>query len=294
MSDRIERRYRLLLRLYPKAYREERGAEMLATLMEAAESGRARPAHREVAALLVNSLRVRVGAVGTRSPGQAWLSALRVAVLLLVAHAAAQSAARAGALPGQGGLALVSDLGHPAALVAGVLALVMIARGRYWAGVLLIAVEFGLAQWAMSWLPLPIRLVDGDGEFWQLPLAALLAVPLLVRRPAPTGRPLAWLLAIPLAVFLLPTEFDATLGWQPYALLAVAAGCLVWSIVDTRASIAGAALLLGPSLSLLSLKLPGWPQGLDGEYRVLLPTYLAVAAVSVCVGAVLIRRRAGA
>ncbi|HXL92457.1 MAG TPA: hypothetical protein VN969_26275 [Streptosporangiaceae bacterium] len=34
----LERRYSRLLRAYPAAYRQERGAEMLATLLEAAPS----------------------------------------------------------------------------------------------------------------------------------------------------------------------------------------------------------------------------------------------------------------
>ncbi len=294
MSQRLERRYQRLLRLYPKGYREERGAEMFATFMEAAESGRARPAHREVAALVVGALRARTGAVATSSPGYAWLSALRVAVLLLVAHAAAQSAARAGRvvfselLMGRG-LPLVSALGHPAALVAGALALVAIAWGRYGLGVLLVAVTFVLGQWAMSWLPFTIRLVNG--EFWQLPLAILLMLPLLWRRPAAAGRPVAWLLAIPLALLLLPTEFDASLHLQPFALQAVCASCLAWSVIDARASIAGGALLLGPILSMLSFYLPGWANG-RSETLVLLSSYLLFAAVLIGVGASLVRRRA--
>ena len=294
MSQRLERRYQRLLRLYPKGYREERGAEMFATFMEAAESGRARPARREVAALVVGALRVRAGAVATSSPGHAWRSALRVAALLLVAHAAAQSAARAGRvvfselLMGRG-LTLVSDLGHPAALVAGALALAAIAGGRYALGVILAAVTFTLGQWAMSWLPFAIRLVDG--EFWQLPLATLLTLPLLWRRPAAAGRPLAWLLAIPLSLLLLPTTFDDSLRLQPFVLLAVCAGCLAWSVIDARASIAGGALLLGPILSLLSFYLPGWVNGRT-ETLVLLSSYLLFAAALVGIGAALVRRRA--
>lgn len=295
MSDRLERRYRRLLRLYPKTYRQEHGAEILATLLDVAESGRPRPPRREIAALLLNALRVRFAATAG-SPGQGWLSALRAAVLVLVAHATAQSAARAGrAIFSEmlmGRTYPLTELGHPSAAVAGVLALVAIARGRYRLGIVLTAVAFAFAQWAMSWLPFDIRMVLG--EFWQLPIAALLTVPLLLRPPTPGRRPLAWLLAIPFALFLLPTAFDDSLGWQPYALFAVAAGCLAWSVVDARASVAGAALLLGPSLSLLSYALPGWVDGLQGGFRVLLAAYLAVAAVSVCVGAALVRVRARA
>jgi len=294
VSQRLERHYQRLLHLYPKGYREERGAEMFATLTEAAESGRARPARREIAALVVGALRVRAGAVATSSPRHAWWSALRVAALLLMAHVAAQSAAHAGRivfselLMGRG-LTVVSDLGHPAALVASVLALVALAQGRYLLGVILAAATFGLGQWAMSWLPFMIRLVDG--EFWQLPLAILLTLPLLWRRPPAAGRPLVWLLAIPLSLLLLPTAFDASLHLQPFALLAVCAGCLAWSVIDARASIAGGALLLGPILSLLGFYLPSWANG-RSENLAQLSAYLLFAAALFGIGTALVRRHA--
>jgi hypothetical protein len=267
---------------------------MSATLMEAAESGRTRPVHREVAALVVGALRMRSGAGRMSAPSQFWLSALRVSALLLVAHAVAQSAARAGRivfselLMGRG-LTLVSDVGHPAGFVAGALALVAIARGRYLLGVLLAAVTFALAQWAMSWYLFMGRLVNG--EFWQLPLAILLTLPLLWRRPTVTGRPLAWLLAIPLALLLLPTEFDASLHLQPIGLLVVCAGGLVWSFIDARAAIAASALLLVPILSLLGFYLPVFANG-RSENLVLLSTYLSVAVALTAAGAALIRRQA--
>ena len=293
MSQRLERRYQRLLHLYPKGYREEHGAEMLATFTEAAESGRTRPASREIAALVVAALRVRAGAVATSSPRHAWWSALRVAALLLMAQVAAQSAARAGGvfselLTGRG-LTLVSELGHPAELVASVLALVALAQGRYALGVILAAATFGLGQWAMSWLPFMFMLVDG--EFWQLPLVILLTLPLLWRRPPTAGRPLAWLLAIPLSLLLLPTEFDASLHLQPFALLAVCASCLAWSVIDARASIAGGALLLAPILSLLGFYLPGWANG-RSENLALLSSYLLFAAALFGIGTALVRRRA--
>ncbi len=286
----MERCFRLLLRLYPKAYRDARGAEMLGTLLDAAESGRSRPVGREVAALLLGALRARSGADAARSAGQLWLSACRIAALLLVAHAAAMSAAHAGRVVVSdllvgGSTVLPSDLGHPAALAAGLLALVAIAAGRYGLGVVLIAVTFAFGQWAGSWQPLPFRTVDG--EFWQLPLAALLTLPLLWRRPAAARRPLAWLLAVPLALVLLPTVFDASLRLQPFGLLAVYLGCLAWSVVDARVAVAGSALLLGPILSVLAFQVYGW-----ASEPVLLAGFVLAAAVLVGAGARLIRRQA--
>jgi hypothetical protein len=285
--------YQRLLRLYPKAYREARGAEMLTTLLDAAESGRSRPARREVAALIVGALRARSGTGAAGTAGQIWLSALRIAALLLVAHAAAQSAAHAGDIFSQlltrQRLALVSDLGYPAALAIGVLALVAIAAGRYGLGIVLNVAAFVVGQWAGSWLPLQVRLVLG--EFWQLPLATLLMLPLLRRRPAATGRPLVWLLAIPVSLFLLPTAFDVSLHLQPDALAAVCLGCLAWSIIDARVAVAGGALLLGPILSLLGFYLPGWGNG-RSENLLLLSSLATAAAVLIGVSAPLIRRQA--
>ena len=65
----IERRYQRLLRAYPGWYREQRGDEMLGTLMAAAPSGRW-PSRRDSWALLTGGLRVRAGQdqrLGTRA-----------------------------------------------------------------------------------------------------------------------------------------------------------------------------------------------------------------------------------
>lgn len=289
MSPDLERRYARLLRLYPKAYREERGPEMLATLAEAD-----RPAGRETAALVLGALRARAGVARAAGAGRLWLSALRVAVLVLVAHATAQAAAYAGRvvfselLMGRG-LGPVSALGYLGAAAAGGSALVALAAGRYRFGVVLIGAAFAFGQWGLSWLPWDIRVVLG--EFWSLPLAMLLTVPLLWRRPAASAYPLAWLLAVPLALFLLPTTFDDSLRWQPYPLYAVGVAALVWSVVDARAAVAAAALFLVQVLALLGYYLPVWANG-PSETLPSLLTYSAGALVLVAVGAALTRRQA--
>jgi hypothetical protein len=293
MSDQLERRYQRLLRLYPKDYRGEREAEILATLMDTAQPGQRRPARREAAALILGALRARAGSPARQSPSQIWLSALRLSALLLLAHATAQSAAHAGRivfselLTGKG-LTLVSDLGHPIAMLLCVIALVAVARGSYLLGILTAGAAFAVGQWAMSWLSLPIRLVYG--EFWQLPLAILVALPLLWHRPAAARSPLAWLLAVPLALLLLPTDFDASLHLQPFAMLAVCLGCLLWAVIDVRAPIAASVLLLGPVLSMLGYYFPGWANGRT-ENAILLSSYAGCAAVLTIVAASAVRRR---
>jgi hypothetical protein len=59
--SRLERRCRLLLRAYPQPYRTERGAEILATVLDAVPAGRGWPPAREAWSLVTCGLRVRAG-----------------------------------------------------------------------------------------------------------------------------------------------------------------------------------------------------------------------------------------
>jgi hypothetical protein len=75
-----ERRYRWLIRAYPKAYRDYRGAEMLTTLLDMAESGRGQPGPGLSAHLVFRGVLQRF-----RPPARrplAWLGALLAAVAL--------------------------------------------------------------------------------------------------------------------------------------------------------------------------------------------------------------------
>ncbi len=60
-ASSLERGYRRLIRAYPRSYRERRGEEMLATLLESAVSGRTRPTRRDAAELLAGAMRERLG-----------------------------------------------------------------------------------------------------------------------------------------------------------------------------------------------------------------------------------------
>ncbi|MGE5156000.1 MAG: hypothetical protein ACM3JP_00705 [Betaproteobacteria bacterium] len=57
----LERRYRRLLRAYPRGYRALRGEEMLATLLETATPGQQRPSRTDTMDILSGALRVRLG-----------------------------------------------------------------------------------------------------------------------------------------------------------------------------------------------------------------------------------------
>jgi hypothetical protein len=297
MSD-LESRYRRLLLCYPPHYRERRGPEILATLLDGADPGRRRPAPREAAALVTGGLRARAGMTAPGSRAQLWASALRVGTLLLLAHAAAQAAAHAGRLVfsellmGRG-LIFTSQLGHLAALAACVLALLAVAAGRHLVGLLLVLGANAAHHWAFSWYPDPLRLLDD--ELWPLALAALLSLVLVFLRPAPARRPVLWLIAVPAALVLLPTVFDATLGLQPYALLVGWLCCLAFSVVDARAPIAAGLVLLGPVLASLALVLPPWSEVYSVGFMslsALIGAWSIAAVLGVAVGTVLIHRRA--
>lgn len=55
----LERRYRRLLRWYPRAYRTDRGTELVTTLLDTAEPGRRRPTRRDAVDLARGGLRQR-------------------------------------------------------------------------------------------------------------------------------------------------------------------------------------------------------------------------------------------
>jgi len=73
----LERRYRRLLRLYPRGFRARRGTEMLGVLMASARDGQTRPVPGDVADIVRGSLLMRL-----RGPRGGWASALAVFALL--------------------------------------------------------------------------------------------------------------------------------------------------------------------------------------------------------------------
>jgi hypothetical protein len=73
----LERRYRRLLRLYPREFRARRGAEMLGVLMAGARDGQNRPAQGDVTDIVKGSLLMRL-----RGPRGGWAPALAMFALL--------------------------------------------------------------------------------------------------------------------------------------------------------------------------------------------------------------------
>src|SRR5690349_18375451 len=107
MNQRLEARYRMLLRAYPPQYRAEQGEEILATLDDVTPSGRSWPVWREARALLVGGLRLRaLTAGGSTSRGMALDGVHLGATLLVGANAtAAVLAMSSGSGRGVAGLA---------------------------------------------------------------------------------------------------------------------------------------------------------------------------------------------
>lgn len=64
MSETLERRYRKLLRILPRPYREAREEELLGVLMEGSAEGRQWPEAREALSLARLGVRVRLGDAG--------------------------------------------------------------------------------------------------------------------------------------------------------------------------------------------------------------------------------------
>ena len=84
---RLERTCRLVLRLFPAAWRREHGAELVATLLEAERAGRPSLGIADVADLVRCALTLRLRAA-RRALGPARLASLGIAIVLAVALAA--------------------------------------------------------------------------------------------------------------------------------------------------------------------------------------------------------------
>ncbi|MCZ7440541.1 hypothetical protein O7598_29400 [Micromonospora sp. WMMC241] len=85
------RRYRRLLLAYPRAYRRERGEEILGLLLDTAPAGRARPTPREAIDLIRGGLRCRLGRPASRTVG-VWAVLTALICGLFTASVAARAA----------------------------------------------------------------------------------------------------------------------------------------------------------------------------------------------------------
>ncbi|GAA3254277.1 hypothetical protein [Nonomuraea helvata] len=92
----LERRYRRLLRAYPRKYRAAHGDELLDVLLESADAGRTVPALREAWGLLTGGVRSRVAHQAT---GSAWVDGLHLGITAVAAANLAALLPYAAAIP---------------------------------------------------------------------------------------------------------------------------------------------------------------------------------------------------
>lgn len=246
MTDTLERRYRLLMRSYPRTWLDERGEELIGTLMEISEPGQRWPKRREASSLLLSGIRVRAGVDRLGSPGRAWRDSTRPAVVLLLAlQIVVQVWLSVLSFADLDGAPITWRLlAKPAvtcAIAGGAALALLAARPRLGVALaLLTPLPAVLPPFNYTWDTYYVFAV----VVWWLPVIGL-AVPLL-RHPSAPG-PWRWQLALPLLV--LASLFVPLSGLYLAALAAIAlllAACVVWGIViDPRPAIALGLILLG-------------------------------------------------
>lgn len=269
----LERRCRLLLRVYPAAYRQGRGEEIIGTLLEATPAGRSWPLARDVRALAAGGLQARA-AVNRRLTTAA---NLRMAVVVGAAMYLACSAASNLIL---GVWVLTRRLGYAhlaawpllleGALVGLAVALVWVSSRKavLAAGMMAAAVAVSVAgpwQWLFGW-PVP-------------ELACLGTLALLAGRDKRPGR--IWLAPVLLAVSWLLVAYLRAGVWpfSPVAPLeALGLLGLLWVVIDARPAIAMAVFLLADLLPVgISGLVPPFDLGAAMPMLIVIP--LAAVAV---------------
>jgi hypothetical protein len=261
-EERLAGRYRDLLDFYPRRYREERGAELVGTLLDGARPGQTRPSRREAWALMVEGLRMRAGTSGYRSSRDTLAVGVQWGVLILLVGMTVGGVTTLATSRGYhdvrevtvGGVAILVPV-----VLAGVIPIVLVARGRVrW------AVPFVVAAGVAHVTGYPSLLRTGwadarygpyDGGPGLLPIyidpgpavVALLATVALVwlRPPPMRTRAAAGAVLVPAlwwtpdwlqAMGLLPTDFYSTalMVFFPLSYLAV----MAYAVVDARPTVA--------------------------------------------------------
>ena len=262
----LDRRYRWWLRVYPQRLRQDRGAELLDTLLELSRPGQRRPAPEQVAAVLRAGLRARSGTDGALTPGQVWHAAVPLAGVLLLVQAAVQGLV--GGIDmfavGSSGATHTHDLGREWLIIAwGLLPLlplmaVCLRRYRVAVALALLSPVVVLASLAIGTSTMSAASILGALADACAP--AVLLLPWLLRRPEPGPR--RWQIGVPAVCIALPALADAAwmlagTPWTPWftvvpagsALLALVL-VLTWgALIDARVALATGVLLLWTVLS---------------------------------------------
>ncbi|GAA0265804.1 hypothetical protein [Cryptosporangium japonicum] len=246
MSSRLERRYARVLRLYPKAYREERGPELMATLLEAP----GRPMRRELPALLLGALRAHAGSARRTTAGS-WLIASRIAALMVLIYSITTPPVRAGLTlvygPPHDWWLLEQSLPEVLAAPVGLLALVAGTLGRHRMALAVTAVAFlvGLGTWLTD--------TALEAGFFHYLFAAVLLLPVARKAPPPVSGLLRYALYAPLLLIAADHVGDnllpAVAGIVRFgAFVAVWVVALLWAVVDERVTMAVGLFFLAEAL----------------------------------------------
>jgi hypothetical protein len=241
----LERRYRLLLRVYPGEYRAERGDEILGTLLESAPVGRTMPSWRDTYTLVLAGLQVRA----LRNHRLSALANLRLAAMLSLAILLA---ALAGSRIGLGlriafaepsySPTMVRALGGVGDLVSfGIVSLIAVALIWFLPRVLSVPILLAAA------IGTPQSLIE-NGRYSTAILIALAVLSAISRQRPP--RSWLWMIAVLPAAEAIATRLPGTDGRMAMAvaLAVVASAALVWIGTDARPGLAVALLFVVPGL----------------------------------------------
>ncbi|MEU9507584.1 hypothetical protein AB0D32_15035 [Micromonospora sp. NPDC048170] len=300
----LERRYRWLLRAYPRAYQQYRADEMLETLLTTADDERQRPNLREAAALVVGGLRARTGVDRLGSRSALGYSALRLSALSLLVYGMTLWAGG----PVSFLVTMLSDGPYkpdawwfmfiviPALLT---IALFATAWGSYRLALAATILTVAAQLWSANWFTQSLWSVFSlQGaivpKFWPALLASL-ALLLLLRAPrTPVTRPWAWPVLGALAVVVLtPSPIN---GWSDAPLMslyAFAALAVITAPIDARMPIVASVLLLAPALAQATYQLFFEQAGWEPEISITTISILtAVMVITLAAGTIAGRRQA--
>jgi hypothetical protein len=261
VTDRLERRYRRLVRLYPSQWRQRYGEELVGTLLDAAGDGRRRPSLRESAALIAGAARERIRQTGVSTPAAVVRDGLHIGATLIVAANASISVFAAYGGDGTRVAGMPSEWRK--AELLWVIAFVVLVQGSRIVAPALVTIVAGICATSLllevshvpfttsnGWSVLLVATIVG-----RLLVPAVIVVWLAARGEHPARSPL-WLLAVAPAASVLTAGFDpplsigVTIVVLTVPLLVVA---LLWAPVDPRPAIGSAVFLAATSLILVAV-----------------------------------------
>lgn len=307
-EERLAARYWDLLDFYPERYRDERGPELVGTLLDCARPGQTRPSWREARALVLEGLRLRAGTGGHRPARATVARGMQVGVLLVLVlmlhEGVADLTIRRGfddARPVTVGWWVLVGL----AVLAVVVPFVLLAVGRVRLALPFVVVAGAVHMVGYPWLlragyprselPLP--------DEWPvlLPLylhpgfavaAVLAAAAVAWLRPPAAGVPAVMAVVLAPAIVsapewlqgtgLLPTGFTADVPVALWLFGLMYLGAVGYAVVDARPAVALAVLLSAIDVEMVAAWLK---YGFNTSWPALELTLLPPVGVAVWLGA---------